>query len=238
MASPINVNDILTFRQIGVDPNFATISNTALSSDRYLCILENSEFEKNVVIVDLKDRNSLNRFKIKADAAVMHPSRNIFTLRWNNTLQVFDLSTRTELKNDVFSFIAGSNVFQWSLSSNSNPIMVFGILPQIESCNVICYSVSNDFVESTPKDSPSQTVTKTSVENQNSQILTISNAGVSVIIILLIVLIIIQGKSKRREKSSHSLSSSNHTKINEKNHWNQEKTESLSHPNNNSPYVF
>jgi len=161
MASPINVNDILTFGQIGIDLQFATISNTALSRDRYLCVRENTETEQNVAIVDLMGGNSLNRFKMKADAAVMHPSKNIIALRGNNTLQVFDLSTRTKLKNfqipdgqvvsywrwiddDVIAFVAGSGVFHWSLSANSNPVMIFQMLPQIASCNVMSYSVSHD----------------------------------------------------------------------------------------------
>ena len=146
MASPINVNDILTFGQIGIDLQFATISNTALSRDRYLCVRENTETEQNVAIVDLMGGNSLNRFKMKADAAVMHPSKNIIALRGNNTLQVFDLSTRTKLKNfqipdgqvvsywrwiddDNLAFVTNESVFHLPLSGNSTPNTVFQLLP-------------------------------------------------------------------------------------------------------------
>jgi clathrin heavy chain len=161
MASPIGVNDVLTFTGIGIDPQFASLTNSALSKDKYLCVREENGAESQVAIVDLQAGNQVTRHRMKADAAVMHPSRNIIALRGANILQVFDLDTRQKLKsfnvpdgmvvsfwqwidNDTLVIVAGGNVLHWSLSGGANPSGVFQLLPQFAQAQILSYSVSHD----------------------------------------------------------------------------------------------
>ncbi|KAK8884028.1 Clathrin heavy chain 2 [Tritrichomonas musculus] len=161
MAVPLTSQEVLTFQQIGVDPQFANISNTALSQDKYLCIREVSDTDSFVVIVDLQNNNSVTKHKMKADTAVMHPSRNIIALRGASIIQVFDLNQKQRLNSfqlpegqvvnywkwideQTLAFVAGGSVFHWSIAGQSNPMPVFQLQPQLASGSIMNYSVSHD----------------------------------------------------------------------------------------------
>ncbi|OHT11249.1 Clathrin heavy chain 1 [Tritrichomonas foetus] len=98
---------------------------------------------------------------MKADTAVMHPSRNIIALRGASVLQVFDLNQRQRLKSfqlpegqvvnywkwtdeDTLAFVAGGSVYHWTLSSQSNPVAIFPLQGQLASGSIMNYSVSHD----------------------------------------------------------------------------------------------
>ena len=98
MSNPINSTEVLSFQQLNIDPQFSSISNTALSNDKWLCVREVTQTDSNVVIVDLQNGNNVTRHKMKADAAVMHPSKNVIALKGNNVIQIFDLGQRIKLK--------------------------------------------------------------------------------------------------------------------------------------------
>jgi clathrin heavy chain len=162
MAIPISTTEVLTFQQLGVDPQFASLSNSALSQDKWLCVREVTEAEANVVIVDLQGGNNVTRHKMKADAAVMHPTANIIALRGASALQVFDLNQRARLKShqlpegqlvqywrwldeNTLAFVAGGGVFHWALEPpRSAPVPVFQLQPQLVSGDILHYSVSHD----------------------------------------------------------------------------------------------
>ena len=61
MSAPIQTSEVLNFQQIGIDPKFATLDNTSISGDRYLCVREISETEGSVDIVDLQQNNNVSR---------------------------------------------------------------------------------------------------------------------------------------------------------------------------------
>ena len=162
MEVPLISQEVLTFQQIGVDPQFASISNTALSQDKYLCIHEVSDAGSYIVIVDLQNNNAVSKNAMKPDAAVMHPSRNIIALTRGSIIQVFDLDQKRRLNSfdlgdeglvvnywkwideQTLAFVAGGSVFHWSLADRSIPIPVFQLRPQLASGSIMNYSVSHD----------------------------------------------------------------------------------------------
>ncbi|KAH0790146.1 Clathrin heavy chain 1 [Histomonas meleagridis] len=161
MSVPINTTEVLNFQQFGIDPKFASISNTSLSKDKYLCVREVTETEGNVVIIDLQQNNSVTRHKNTADSAVMHPSRNVIAMRGGNVLQVFDLGARQRLKSfqlnpgqtvsywtwlddDILAFVSSGQVYHWSLSSQNNPIPIFQVQPPLSNGSIMKYSMSHD----------------------------------------------------------------------------------------------
>ncbi|KAI5507016.1 clathrin light chain binding [Trichomonas vaginalis G3] len=161
MSQPIFVNEVFSFASQNMDPRFAVPSNSAVSKDKYLCVREENGPESSVAIIDLQQGNQITRHKMCADAAVMHPSRNVIALRGNNALQVFDLNTRQRLKSftvpenmqvtywkfvddDTLMFVVGNAVFHWTMSQNNNPVQVFQLLPQLANTQIIGYAVSQD----------------------------------------------------------------------------------------------
>jgi clathrin heavy chain len=161
MSNPINSTEVLSFQQLNMDPQFASISNTALSNDKWLCVREVTQTESNVVIIDLQNGNNVTRHKMKADAAVMHPTRNVIALRGSNVIQIFDLGQRAKLKSyalpegvvvnywrwiddDTLAFVAGTGVFHWSLSVDQPPVGIFQLQPAVSSGSVMNYCVSHD----------------------------------------------------------------------------------------------
>ena len=159
---PINSSEVLTFQQLRIDPQFAKMSYSALSCDKYLCVREVTDTHSNVVIVDLQQNNNVTRHKIKADTAVMHPSRNIIALRGANQLQVFDLNQRARLKSfvipegqtvnywrwiddETLAFVAGGSVFHWSLQpAQSAPTPIVQLQPVLTTGSMMNYQVSHD----------------------------------------------------------------------------------------------
>jgi clathrin heavy chain len=81
MALPIQSTEVTSFQQLGIDPALCNLSNTALSGDKWLCVREVTDTEANVVIVDIQGGCSVTRNKMKADSAVMHPSRDVIAHR-------------------------------------------------------------------------------------------------------------------------------------------------------------
>ena len=162
MTVPINSTEVLSFQQLGIDPQFAKMSFSALSRDKYLCVREVTDADSNVAIVDLQQGNSLTRHKMKADTAVMHPSRNIIALKGANQLQVFDLNQRSRLKSfalpegqtvnywrwiddETLAFVAGGNVFHWSLQpAQSAPVPIVQLHPALTTGSIMNYQVSHD----------------------------------------------------------------------------------------------
>jgi clathrin heavy chain len=77
-----------------------------IESDHYICIRDKKDEASapEVVIVDLKNGNSVNRRPIKADNAIMHWSRQVIALKaQSRTLQIFDLDAKQKLKSTTMN---------------------------------------------------------------------------------------------------------------------------------------
>jgi clathrin heavy chain len=162
MANPIISGEVTTFQQLQIDPSLCNMSNTALSGDKWLCVREVTDTDSNVVIVDLQSNCSVQRNKMKADSAVMHPSRNVIALRGASVLQVFDMQQRARLKTfqlpegqvvnfwrwideETLAFVADSSVFHWPLSPpQAPPQQIFQLQAPLATGGILNYSVSHD----------------------------------------------------------------------------------------------
>jgi clathrin heavy chain len=96
-----------------------------------------------VVIIDLKNDNSVQRRPIKADSAIMHWSRQIIALKaQSRTLQIFDLEQKQKLKSatmnedvlfwkwiseSTLGLVTDSAVFHWDIhdATQSSPVKMF-----------------------------------------------------------------------------------------------------------------
>lgn len=52
-----------------------------MTSDRFVCVREEVNGVKQVVIVDLNDANNVMRRPISAESAIMHPEEKVIALR-------------------------------------------------------------------------------------------------------------------------------------------------------------
>lgn len=52
-----------------------------MTSDRFVCVREEVNGTKQVVIVDLNDANNVMRRPISAESAIMHPEEKVIALR-------------------------------------------------------------------------------------------------------------------------------------------------------------
>ncbi|KAG9709721.1 clathrin heavy chain, partial [Aureobasidium melanogenum] len=130
-----------------------------LESDHYVCVCDTASGE--VVIVNLKNNNSVVRRPIKADNAIMHWSKDIIALRaQQRTLQIFDLGAKAKLKSATMNedvvfwkwysdkslgLVTETSVYHWDIfdPSQTAPVKMFDRNSNLGS-QIINYRVSQD----------------------------------------------------------------------------------------------
>lgn len=64
-----------------VQPANIGFATCTLESSRFVCVREENQGKKEVVIVDLQDGMSVMRRPISAESAIMHPTDKVIALR-------------------------------------------------------------------------------------------------------------------------------------------------------------
>ena len=121
---------------------------------------ENSQPE--VIIINLKNGNSVMRRPIKADSAIMHWNKEIIALKaGGKTLQIFDLAQKSKLKSTTMTedvvfwkwfsetslgLVTDTSVYHWNIFDTSQvaPQKVFDRNTNLQGCQIINYRVSDD----------------------------------------------------------------------------------------------
>ena len=115
-----------------------------------------------VIIINLKNGNSVMKRPIKADSAIMHWSKEIIALKaGGKTLQIFDLAQKSKIKStsmqeDVvfwkwfsetsLGLVTDSSVYHWNIFDPSQvaPQKMFERNQNLSGCQIINYRVSDD----------------------------------------------------------------------------------------------
>ena len=66
---------------LGVQPTSIGFATLTLESDKFICVREEVNGTKQVVIIDLNDANNVMRRPISAESAIMHPEEKVIALR-------------------------------------------------------------------------------------------------------------------------------------------------------------
>lgn len=121
---------------------------------------ENAQPE--VIIVNLKNGNSVMRRPIKADSAIMHWDKEIIALKaGGKTLQIFDLAQKSKIKSTTMAedvvfwkwfsesslgLVTDTSVYHWNIfdASQVAPVKVFDRNQNLSGCQIINYRVSDD----------------------------------------------------------------------------------------------
>ncbi|KAJ9157568.1 Clathrin heavy chain [Pleurostoma richardsiae] len=161
---PIKFTELLQLTAAGVDTSAIGFNSCTLESDSHICIREkrNDAAQPEVVIVDLKNGNTVTRRPIKADSAIMHWTRNVIALKaQSRTLQIFDLDAKAKLKSitlneDVvfwkwisetsLGLVTETAVYHWDVfdPNQAAPVEVFKRNPNLAGCQIINYRVNVD----------------------------------------------------------------------------------------------
>lgn len=122
----------------------------------------NENAQPEVIIVNLKNNNSIMRRPIKADSAIMHYNKEIIALKaQQRTLQIFDLGQKAKLKSTTMSedvvfwkwfndrslgLVTDTSVYHWDIfdPSQAAPVKMFERNANLSGCQIINYRVSHD----------------------------------------------------------------------------------------------
>lgn len=78
---PISFAEHCQLTALGIQPASIGFSTLTMESDKFICVREEVNGAKQVVIVDLNDVNNITRRPISAEAAIMHPTDQCIALR-------------------------------------------------------------------------------------------------------------------------------------------------------------
>ncbi|SPN96592.1 probable clathrin heavy chain [Cephalotrichum gorgonifer] len=163
MASlPIRFSELVQLSSLGIDSAAIGFNSCTLESDSFVCVQEKKNGQPEVVIIDLKNGNNVQRRPIKADSAIMHWTRQIIALKaQSRTLQVFDLAAKAKLKSttmnedveywkwvseNTLGLVTPSSVYHWDINdaAQATPVKVFARHNCLSGCQIINYRSSPD----------------------------------------------------------------------------------------------
>lgn len=135
-----------------------------LESDNFVCVRQklDDNAQPEVIIINLKNGNSVMRRPIKADSAIMHWSREIIALKaGGKTLQIFDLAQKTKVKSTTMTedvvfwkwysdtslgLVTDTSVYHWDIFDPAQlaPQKMFERNQNLSGCQIINYRVEDD----------------------------------------------------------------------------------------------
>ncbi|KAK5173612.1 Clathrin heavy chain [Saxophila tyrrhenica] len=161
---PIKFTEILQLNSVGILQQSIGFNSTTLESDHFICVRQKADENASpeVIIVNLKNGNSVMKRPIKADSAIMHWNREIIALKaGGRTLQIFDLVQKSKIKStgmgeDVvfwkwlsessLGLVTDTSVYHWNIfdPSQTQPQKMFDRNQNLAGCQIINYRVSDD----------------------------------------------------------------------------------------------
>ncbi|GAA5870209.1 hypothetical protein JCM8547_006917 [Rhodosporidiobolus lusitaniae] len=95
---PIAFQELLQLTALGIQPGSIGFATLTLESDRFVCVREEVNGAKQVVIIDMQDPNNIVRRPISAESAIMHLDEKVIALRAQRQLQIFDIDRKQKVK--------------------------------------------------------------------------------------------------------------------------------------------
>lgn len=161
---PIKFTEQLQLTAVGIEPASIGFNTCTLESDHFVCVRQkvNEAASPEVIIVNLKNGNSVMRRPIKADSAIMHWNKEIIALKASGkTLQIFDLAQKAKLKSTTMTedvvfwkwfsdttlgLVTDTSVYHWNIFDPTavSPVKVFDRNQNLSGCQIINYRVSED----------------------------------------------------------------------------------------------
>ncbi|CAK4034488.1 clathrin heavy chain [Lecanosticta acicola] len=161
---PIKFTEQLNLTSAGILPASIGFNSCTLESDHFVCVRQKVDENANpeVIIINLKNGNSVMRRPIKADSAIMHYNKEIIALKaGGKTLQIFDLAQKSKIKSATLAedvvfwkwfndsslgLVTDTGVYHWNIfdPSQVSPQKMFDRNQNLSGCQIINYRVSED----------------------------------------------------------------------------------------------
>ncbi|RMY94937.1 hypothetical protein D0862_08855 [Hortaea werneckii] len=161
---PIKFTEQLQLNAVGVQQQSIGFNSCTLESDNFVCIRQQAEgsAQPEVLIVNLKNGNSVMRRPIKADSAIMHWNKEIIALKaGGKTLQIFDLAQKSKIKSTTMTedvvfwkwfsetslgLVTDTSVYHWNIfdPAQVSPQKMFERNQNLSGCQIINYRVDDD----------------------------------------------------------------------------------------------
>ncbi|CAH7670842.1 clathrin, heavy polypeptide [Phakopsora pachyrhizi] len=157
---PISFCEHVQLTSLGVQPASIGFNTLTMESERYVCVREEVNGAKQVIIVDLSDANNVMRRPISAESAIMHPVQKVIALRAQRQLQIFNIEIKQKVKSHLMSedvtfwkwindstlaIVTETSVFHWAaLDSTSQPVKAFDRNATLSGHQIINYRASPD----------------------------------------------------------------------------------------------
>ncbi|KAM3414887.1 Clathrin heavy chain [Cercospora zeina] len=161
---PIKFTEQLQLTAVGIEPASIGFNSCTLESDSFVCVRQkiNEAAQPEVIIINLKNGNSVMKRPIKADSAIMHWNKEIIALKaGGKTLQIFDLAQKSKIKSATMTedvvfwkwfsdttlgLVTDTSVYHWNIfdPAQVSPAKVFERNQNLSGCQIINYRVSDD----------------------------------------------------------------------------------------------
>ncbi|BGP23725.1 Clathrin heavy chain [Rhodotorula toruloides] len=132
---PIAFQELLQLTALGIQPGSIGFATLTLESDRFVCVREEVNGAKQVVIIDMLDPNNVVRRPISAESAIMHLDDKVIALRAQRQLQIFNI----EQKAKVRAHLMHEDVTFWKWISPTT----IGIVTETAVYHWTCYAPSS-----------------------------------------------------------------------------------------------
>ncbi|MBW0487421.1 hypothetical protein O181_027136 [Austropuccinia psidii MF-1] len=159
-SRPISFCEHVQLTAIGVQPASIGFNTLTMESERYICVREEVNDAKQVVIIDLGDANNIMRRPISAESAIMHPIQKVIALRAARQLQIFNIELKQKVKSHLMhedvtfwkwinestlGIVTETAVYHWTTTDpNSPPTKVFERNASLAGHQIINYRSSQD----------------------------------------------------------------------------------------------
>jgi len=160
---PIKFTETLNLTSVGILPASIGFNSCTLESDHFVCVRQVVEgAQPEVLIINLRNGNSVMKRPIKADSAIMHWSKEIIALKaGGKTLQIFDLAQKSKIKSTTMTedvlfwkwisetslgLVTDTSVYHWNIfdASQVTPQKMFDRNQNLSGCQIINYRVAED----------------------------------------------------------------------------------------------
>ncbi|OMJ15847.1 Clathrin heavy chain 1 [Smittium culicis] len=149
---PIELSEVISLTDLGVELNNINFNNVTLQSDKFICIREIGGVSNMVNVIDLLNVSKNFKRPITADSAIMNPDNRIIALRSDRKLQVFNLELSAKVKACTMSedvvfwhwidsfellIVTSLAVYKWSIEGSSDPIKQFLLHNRLKDNHII-----------------------------------------------------------------------------------------------------
>lgn len=150
MAAPITLKAPFSVLSAGVSPTALTFGSVTLS-ERHI-LIRDDRLPRALYIIRTSNPNRPHKRPFSADAALMHPSRDVLLIRTQERVQLFDLKAKKVtaqtalpditfwrfLDDDLLALVTTTSVYHWNLQKDS-PELMFDRHVSLTNCQVIGY---------------------------------------------------------------------------------------------------